>query len=193
MSKEEPRLVGDPSGVRYRCYDISWDDAPDNLDARMDIYVPKDVVAEGMSENEEISDYLGDQLSNITGYCHTGFNFEKWHEHLDTPGRSDFENWYRILPRLACTPLDDGDLFRAFLAGRSSVPPSEPSANGDSFEPGRSFESPSEAIDYANAQRRPLEAAKEIIASNIDYSEYGFASEVCAMLEEIRADAPAAP
>ena len=51
------------------------------------------------------------------------------------------------------------------------------------FDPERQFESPDEAIEYANRQPDPLEAAKAIILSNIEVGEYGFASEVTSLLD----------
>jgi hypothetical protein len=53
------------------------------------------------------------------------------------------------------------------------------------FDPGKSFDSPHEAISYAETQPDPVEAAKQIIMANIDYGEYGFASEVCREIETI--------
>ena len=59
------------------------------------------------------------------------------------------------------------------------------SKNLTEFDPHRSFESPSEAIEYAKKQPDPLLAAKEIIIANIEFSEYGFAREVTDLLDTL--------
>jgi hypothetical protein len=55
------------------------------------------------------------------------------------------------------------------------------------FDPYRHFSSPSEAISYAETQPDPVDAAKQIVAANIDWGEYGFAAEVCREIETIEA------
>ena len=53
------------------------------------------------------------------------------------------------------------------------------------FDPYRGFNSPREAIRYAEKQLDPVDAAKQIVAANIDWGEYGFAAEVCREIETI--------
>ena len=48
-------------------WDVDYDDDDD------DIYLPTEIeIPEGMTDEEEISDYLSDK----TGYCHKGFCLE---------------------------------------------------------------------------------------------------------------------
>jgi len=53
------------------------------------------------------------------------------------------------------------------------------------FDPYRAFDSPREAIRCAEKQLDPVDAAKQIVAANIDWGEYGFAAEVCREIETI--------
>jgi hypothetical protein len=59
------------------------------------------------------------------------------------------------------------------------------SKNLTELDPHRGFDSPSEAIEYAKRQSDPFEAAKQIIMANIEFSEYGFASEVTDLLDTL--------
>ena len=63
-----------PPGGRINCYlkavNIEWDvDLAEDLDS-----LPKEVqIPDGMTDTEEISDYL----SNLTGFCHRGFGLKE--------------------------------------------------------------------------------------------------------------------
>lgn len=47
------------------------------------------------------------------------------------------------------------------------------------FDPSQQFDSVQEALDLIAKQPDQVEALKQIVCSNIDYGEYGFAAEVC--------------
>jgi len=56
----------------YIVTDIQYDTDGEDIDLpeSLEIEVPDD-------NDEELVDYLGDEISNITGFCHFGFTFEK--------------------------------------------------------------------------------------------------------------------
>jgi hypothetical protein len=56
---------------------------------------------------------------------------------------------------------------------------------GKKFNPKQSFDSPQQAIDLCKKRKDPIEAAKQIVSENIDMGEYGFASEVVALIETL--------
>jgi hypothetical protein len=60
----------------YLCYNIAWD--VDEQD-RKDIDLPKqvEVVLDDLDEDEEVDEVLCDKLSDITGFCHNGFDFKE--------------------------------------------------------------------------------------------------------------------
>jgi hypothetical protein len=46
------------------------------------------------------------------------------------------------------------------------------------FDPGASFDSPRQAVDLINLQPNPIDALLAVVKANVEYSEFGFASEV---------------
>lgn len=59
--------------TKYRCFNIVWD-----TDGRR-VRLPKEVVVEVEADLEdgELEDALSDAISDKTGWCHKGFDFEK--------------------------------------------------------------------------------------------------------------------
>lgn len=53
------------SDIRYETDGIDID-----LPESLDINVPDNL------EDDEVQDYLGDEISNITGFCHDGFTYD---------------------------------------------------------------------------------------------------------------------
>ena len=58
--------------MTYIVTDIQYDTDGEDIDLpeSLDIDVPDD-------NDEELVDYLGDEISRVTGYCHEGFTFDK--------------------------------------------------------------------------------------------------------------------
>lgn len=63
----------------FRVYDIAWD-APNrlrkHLPEEMTVTVTEDDV-EDLNDDNDVEDYICDYISDETGYCHDGFNFEE--------------------------------------------------------------------------------------------------------------------
>lgn len=62
----------------YVCFNIEWDTDGNRrvlreLPQRLLIVVPEHVP----SDPDSIQDYLSDRLSDITGWCHFGFDFNR--------------------------------------------------------------------------------------------------------------------
>ena len=43
----------------------------------LDIDLPKVLLIDVEDDEEDVQEYLSDEISNITGYCHFGFDFEQ--------------------------------------------------------------------------------------------------------------------
>jgi len=58
----------------YTVTDISFDTDGEDVDlpTEMEIDVPNDIV-----DTDEIYDYIENEISNQTGFCHNGFVFDK--------------------------------------------------------------------------------------------------------------------
>ena len=56
--------------MKYTVTNIEWDTDGENVDlpSLIEIDVPGTI-----TESQEIDDYLSDEISNQTGFCHTGF------------------------------------------------------------------------------------------------------------------------
>jgi hypothetical protein len=56
--------------MKKTVYNISYDTDGEavELPSELEIEVPDD-----LTEQEDIEDYLSDEISNVTGYCHKGF------------------------------------------------------------------------------------------------------------------------
>lgn len=56
--------------MKKTAYNISYDTDGEavELPSELEIEVPDD-----LTEQEDIEDYLSDEISNVTGYCHKGF------------------------------------------------------------------------------------------------------------------------
>jgi hypothetical protein len=59
---------------KYIVYDINYDDdgIETELPIKLEINVPDHI-----TEREDIEEFLGDEISNITGFCHTEFYYIK--------------------------------------------------------------------------------------------------------------------
>ena len=82
---------------RYlKAVNIEWDvDLAEDLDS-----LPKEVqIPDGMTDTEEISDYL----SNLTGFCHRGFELKEAYR-------------YQVKPCYGYEQNEDGSIFHAFEA-----------------------------------------------------------------------------
>lgn len=57
--------------MKYRIFNILWDidDGEASTPSEMIIEVPA-------SESERVEDYLCDEISNRSGWCHNGFKYE---------------------------------------------------------------------------------------------------------------------
>lgn len=60
--------------IKYKVTYIVWDTDDEILDLPSELEVK---VPDNITDSNEISDYLSDEISNITGFCHLGFNFSK--------------------------------------------------------------------------------------------------------------------
>lgn len=58
--------------MKLKVYNIKWDTDGEDVDlpTELIIDVPSDEVLE-----EELDDYLSDEISNVTGFCHFGFEY----------------------------------------------------------------------------------------------------------------------
>lgn len=56
--------------MKKTVYEIDYDTDGEVIDlpTELEIEVPDD-----LTEQEDIEDYLSDEISNVTGYCHKGF------------------------------------------------------------------------------------------------------------------------
>lgn len=56
-----------------RVFDIEWDTDGEEIDLpnSLELQIPDDIT------NEELEDYVSDQISNITGFCHFGFVIDR--------------------------------------------------------------------------------------------------------------------
>lgn len=61
----------------YDCVDIKWDcDDPEiTLPCLVEVYIDKDFADK--VEEDELVDAISDKLTETTGFCHTGFNYNK--------------------------------------------------------------------------------------------------------------------
>lgn len=84
------------SNIYMKAYNIEWDvDHTEDLDS-----LPKEVqVPAGMEDPDEISDYLSD----LTGFCHKGFELRKEHR-------------YQVKLCYGYEQNEDGSIFHAFEA-----------------------------------------------------------------------------
>jgi hypothetical protein len=57
--------------MKYTVTNIKYDTDGEEIDLpdTLEIEVPED-----MTDPEEIDEFLSDEISNITGFCHTGFS-----------------------------------------------------------------------------------------------------------------------
>ena len=63
---------------KYAITDIEYDTDDENL-TKEDLDLPKELVIEVSDEYEtddEIEEYVSDEISNITGFCHKGFSMD---------------------------------------------------------------------------------------------------------------------
>ena len=59
--------------MKYRVFDIKWDidDGEASTPSEMFVDVPaEEIIA------DDIEQYITDEISNITGWCHNGYEFE---------------------------------------------------------------------------------------------------------------------
>lgn len=56
--------------MKVQVSNIKWD-GNSSLSKRMVIEIPQEVV-----DTEDMEDYISDELSNSTGYCHFGFKYK---------------------------------------------------------------------------------------------------------------------
>ncbi len=69
----EKKNIDNPKS--YKVYNIKWDCSSKETISRL----PKDIeieVPNDFQEEPEISDWLSDRISDITGWCHFGFEYE---------------------------------------------------------------------------------------------------------------------
>jgi len=59
--------------MKYRVFNIKWDIDDGEASTPAEMFV--DVPAEEMAA-DDIEQYLTDEISNITGWCHNGYEFE---------------------------------------------------------------------------------------------------------------------
>ena len=61
--------------MQYNVYDIKWDTDGQHIElpTELIIIIPNDVFLE-MNEYD-IEEYISDEISDITGFCHRGFKF----------------------------------------------------------------------------------------------------------------------
>jgi len=57
--------------AKYTVTDIEYDTDGVNVE------LPKELVINVPDDEEDVEDFIGDEISNITGYCHLGFTFDK--------------------------------------------------------------------------------------------------------------------
>jgi hypothetical protein len=60
--------------MKYRVFNIKWDidDGEGSTPSELIIDVP----AENTNTPDDIEQYLTDEISNISGWCHDGYDFE---------------------------------------------------------------------------------------------------------------------
>lgn len=79
---------------KYRVFNIDWD--VDNEEERADL--PTEIIIEDendlTNENYELSDFISDAITDETGFCHCGFNFELIEE--ENPHRESLFGEVRI-------------------------------------------------------------------------------------------------
>jgi len=55
--------------MKIRAFDIKWDTDGE------DIPLPEEFIFE-LEDHEDIEEFMSDTLSEITGFCHQGFDYE---------------------------------------------------------------------------------------------------------------------
>ena len=60
--------------AKYKVIDIEYDTDGQEVDLPKELEIE---IEENLETEEEIVDYLSDEISNITGFCHFGFSFSK--------------------------------------------------------------------------------------------------------------------
>jgi hypothetical protein len=64
------------STIHYIVFDIKYDiDDIDDIELPKKISIPVDINI--AKDTDQLEEYLADQISNITGYCHFGFHYRK--------------------------------------------------------------------------------------------------------------------
>lgn len=91
---------------RYRVYNIEWD-----VDCENDLAdLPKEMIIEDKNdltnENYKLSDFISDEITEQTNFCHRGCNFELIDDtYMGKPIMIDTETFGKIY----CTPCIDAD------------------------------------------------------------------------------------
>lgn len=71
--------------INYKVYDIDYDtDGDDAILADLPSIIEIGVEESIASDQYELEDYLSDKISELTSYCHNGFNFKKLESENDT-------------------------------------------------------------------------------------------------------------
>lgn len=58
----------------FKCYDIKWDtdgEVIDDLEDCIEVCVPEGI------EDDELDDFLGDAITDHSGFCHFGFDYHE--------------------------------------------------------------------------------------------------------------------
>jgi hypothetical protein len=63
--------------VKVIVSNIKWDEA-DDIESTMELIIPVDTFENSESEDfrDDVEEYIADEISNISGFCHDGFSYE---------------------------------------------------------------------------------------------------------------------
>jgi uncharacterized protein YdeI (YjbR/CyaY-like superfamily) len=63
----------------YIASNIQFDTDGEDIDlpTTMEFVIPEDILNDEHFEENDIVEYVGDEISNITGFCHFGFDIDK--------------------------------------------------------------------------------------------------------------------
>jgi len=67
------------NGVAVTAFDIAWDsDDVSDIPKTIDLVIPADIFAGEIVDDYEqiIDDYISDEISNESGFCHAGFEYK---------------------------------------------------------------------------------------------------------------------
>jgi len=63
--------------VKYVAYDIEYDIDEDDINAKEELQKFEEIVIDVPENEEDIEDFIADEISNKSDFCHRRFNYHK--------------------------------------------------------------------------------------------------------------------